>query len=131
MERAVNNRRLAADILHDVDLAAVGPPGGTDVVAQHPKRRPYALAVGNLQACFKSTVGLRELVSRQQPRGSVIPSYVVTAGISFFQRLYNQRAILDDGIRGAIRVGLKFVVTPAVTADVESPLCRVDCRAIR
>src|SRR5687768_5497761 len=32
MQRAVSDGRLAADVLHDVDLAALGPPNRIDVV---------------------------------------------------------------------------------------------------
>src|ERR1051326_1649087 len=37
VDRAVDYRRLAPDVLHDVYLAASGPACGLDVVAEHPE----------------------------------------------------------------------------------------------
>jgi len=39
MKSAMNDRRLLADVFHDVDLAAGGPTGGSYVIAQASKMR--------------------------------------------------------------------------------------------
>ena len=40
MDRSVNDAWLAADVFHDVDLAAERPPDFAEVVAEHPEGRP-------------------------------------------------------------------------------------------
>ena len=66
VDRAVHRGRLAPDILHDVDLAAVGPSRGN--VAHHPERRPDPLPVRYLDARFEPAVSLREFALRLNPR---------------------------------------------------------------
>src|SRR5437764_15469124 len=68
---AVNQTRFFADIFHDVDLAAGGPAGFVDVVAQHPKCRPDALSARNLDAGLEAAVGLRKFAKCLQARRSV------------------------------------------------------------
>ena len=126
MDRAVNNRRFAADIFHDIDLTTGGPSRCADVVAQHPKSRPDSLTIRNLDTCFKPSVGLREFIPGEQSRRSIVAPYIVRPGKSFFQCLDHQRAVLKNGVGGATRVGLEFVVPPTVAADVKGPLGRIN-----
>src|ERR1700682_1420545 len=112
MESGMNNRRLFADVFHDVDLTAIGPAGCINVVAQHPKCRPDALTKGNLDARFKPSVGLRELIPGKQSRRSIVASYVIRTSEGFLERLDYQCATLEIGVGRAARVGLKFVVPP-------------------
>src|SRR5437660_10782285 len=77
MKSAMNNRRLLADIFHDVDLTAVGPMNSIDIVAQHPECRPDALAKRNLDPRFETAIGLAELGLREQSgRGIVATNFV-------------------------------------------------------
>lgn len=119
MQSAVSDRRFLTDIFHDVDLAAVRPASGVDVVTQHPKCRPDPLAVRDLDSRVKPSVGLAELVLSEQSCRTVIAGYVVRPGKGFFERFNYQPAILDIRVCSAARVGFQFVVTPAVAADVE------------
>ena len=48
VDGAVDGGGLFADVLHDVDLAALWPSGGGDVIAEHPEGGPDALACGDL-----------------------------------------------------------------------------------
>src|SRR6266403_3486042 len=77
MKGAVNYRRFFPDVFHDVDFAAIGPAGRIDIVAQQPKGRPEALTVRNLNSRLKPSVGLAELILREQSRRSVVARYVV------------------------------------------------------
>src|SRR5258708_36082767 len=58
VHRAVDGRRLAADVLHDVDLAAARPAGRVDVGAQHPEGGPQPLAARDLEAGLAAGGGL-------------------------------------------------------------------------
>src|SRR6266852_6108552 len=71
VKRAMHGAGLLADVLHDVDLAALGPSDGRDVVPQHPESGPHSLACGNLDARFKAAVGLAEESLCLKPGGSV------------------------------------------------------------
>src|SRR5437763_11987052 len=79
----MDHGRFPADIFHDVDLTTVGPMNLIDIVAQHPKRRPDALAVGNLNSRFEAAIGLAEFILRDQPCRCVVASYVVWSGKCF------------------------------------------------
>src|SRR5258706_9996721 len=131
MKSAVNDRRFLTDVFHDVDLAASGPSRGADVVAQHPKRRPDALAVGNLYSRLKTSVGLAELIPGQQSRRSVITSEAVGTGKSFFERLDCQHSAFEIRVCRAARIRLEFAVTPAVAAKIKGPLACINRRAVR
>src|ERR1041385_2474212 len=80
MKRSVDHRWFPADILHDVDLAAVGPMCCIDVIAQQPKCRPDTLAKRNPDSCFETAVGLAELVFREHSGRVLVASYIVSAG---------------------------------------------------
>ena len=73
---AVDDVRLLADVLHDVDLAACGPAHSGDVLPQQPERRPEALSIGNLDARLETAVGLVELVLGENSAGGVLGAQV-------------------------------------------------------
>ena len=60
VQAAVIDRGLTADVLEDVDLAALGPAHLTDVVAEQPECRPESLADRKLGPRLEATVGLSE-----------------------------------------------------------------------
>ena len=70
VDGAVHGVRLEADVLHDVDLAAVRPADLSDVLAQHPERRPHALAPRDLHPGLDVPVllasNLPEVLSRAE-----------------------------------------------------------------
>src|SRR6516165_8215060 len=51
--------RFLADILHDIDLAAIGP--SSRLVAHHPKSRPKPLPSADLDARLEAAVALGKL----------------------------------------------------------------------
>src|SRR5439155_21326441 len=55
---------LLAAVLHDVDLAAPGPAGGGDIIAQHPESGPQPLPTRYLNTGLDATV-----LPRAQPLG--------------------------------------------------------------
>src|ERR1043166_2869441 len=93
MKSAMNGRRFSADVLHDVDLTAVGPMNGFDIFTQHPKCRPDTLPEGDLDSRFEATVLLTEFLSGQQPGRCVVPGYFIGTGESFLQCSDDQGAI--------------------------------------
>src|SRR5579863_5761317 len=70
MHRCMYGSRLAADIFHDVDLAARRPTAGLVIVSQHPERRPDTLAVRDPDARFHQPVSKRKRALGLQPRRS-------------------------------------------------------------
>ena len=130
MKSAMNDRRLLADIFHDVDLAAVRPVSSIDVVTQHPKCRPDTLAVRNLNSRFKPSVSLAELILGEQSCRSVIASYVIRAGESFLNCFDYELATVLIRVYGSTRIGLEFVVAPAVAADIKGPFAGINRRAV-
>src|SRR5437016_9948661 len=122
MKSAMNDRRLLTDVLHDVDLAAIGPVRSVDVVTQHPKCRPNTLAVGNLNPRLKPSVGLAELILSKQSCRSVVATYAIRPGQGFLDRLDHQQATGAIRVCSAARVGFELVVTPAVAANIKGPL---------
>ncbi len=125
---AVHVAGLAADVLHDVDLAAGRPRVLADVVAEHPERRPDALPARHLDPRLELPVRLGELVRGQQPGGGVLAGAVVAlvAGRVLPPGGDHQVALaVVRGVAGAVRVVLQLVVAPAVAAGVVLPLGRV------
>src|SRR6185503_19413741 len=129
MKCAVNDRRFLTDILHDVDLATVGPVNNIYVVAQQPERWPNALAVGNPDTRFKSSKRLAEFVFGEQSGRSVLTSYFIRPNKRFFESFDYQSAVLKMRICSAIGVALKFVITPTVAANIKGPLAGTNRRA--
>ena len=113
VDGAVNDVGLFADIFHDVDLAALRPADGVDVVAEHPERRPDALALRDFDAGFEAAESLREEPLSFQARGSVFAGDVITAFVIFFARGDDEIAVFDVRVLGAVGVGLEFVDCPS------------------
>src|SRR5258706_9940985 len=130
MKGAVNYRRFFPDVFHDVDFAAIGPACRIYIVAQHPKGRPEALTVRNLNSRLKPSVGLAELILREQSRRSVITIEAIGTGKTFFERFDNQEPTFEIRVRSPARIGLKLVVAPAIPANIEGPLARINRGAV-
>ena len=129
----VERRRFLADVLHDVDLAVVGPPNGPVVVAHHPERRPDSLSLRDLDSRFDLSVLRIELVFRGELRGGV-GAWAVPAGVAQSVVLRGDGQVAVAGqcrVLPGIGVVLQFVVTPAwgavvsEAADVVPPLARI------
>src|SRR5205085_7616197 len=102
VHRAVDYRRLAPDVLHDVYLAAVGPARRLDVVAEHPEGRPHPLPVRNTDARLEAAVRLLELTLRLEARGGVL-ALAVPAAVLRRERLLGGG---DDEVAGPVRRGV-------------------------
>src|SRR5947207_4131329 len=126
MKSAMNNRRLLADIFHDVDLATLGPARCIDVRTQQPKCRPDALAIRNPNSCFKPSIGLAEFILSEQPGRSVVATNFVRAGESLLYRIGDQRTILKVRVCCAARTGLECAVAATVAPRLKGPLGRLN-----
>src|SRR5688572_29308256 len=122
MKCTVSNRRLLANVFHDVDLATIGPADGINVVSQHPKCGPDSLSERNSKARFKPPVHLRELLLGEESCRGLAARYVVGASVVFLYGRYNQDTFFQPCVNRSIRVGLKLVVAPTPTADIKGPL---------
>ena len=69
--------RVAADELHNVDLARLRPAHLGDVVAERPEGRPKARAAGQLDPRLNPAVPELELVLGEQARRAVLARAVV------------------------------------------------------
>ena len=100
-----------------------GQPTRADVVAEHPERRPDALARRHLDARLEAAVRLRELAA-----GVDAARRVVAAADSDSARATISRLPWPStrDVVGAVGVVLELVVAPAVAAGVEAPLAAVD-----
>jgi hypothetical protein len=128
---AVNGAGLLANIFHDVDLAALRPADSADVVAEHPERGPDALPFGNFDARFETAESLREETLCFQPRGRVFAGDVIGALVVFFAGGDDEIAVFDARVLRAVRVGLEFVIAPAVAAEVVGPFFGIGGGAVR
>src|SRR5260370_2353692 len=122
MHGAMNDRRLLADIFHNVNLAAQGPSHRADIVTQHPESRPQTLAVGDFDSSFKAPIGLPKRSLRFQPCRSVITRNTIGSRKGFVKRLDNQIAVLQSYILHATGVGLQLIVAPAFPSNIVGPL---------
>src|ERR1700704_5017159 len=104
MKSAVHDRRFLPDVFHDVDLAAIGPACGIDIVAQHPKGRPQALTVRYLESCFKSSIGLAELIPGEQSGRSVVALLPIKTGESFLESFDYQHPTFEIRVCSPIRI---------------------------
>src|SRR5215471_18396512 len=73
--------RFLADILHDIDLAAVGP--SSRFVAHHPKSRPKPLPRWDLDARLEAAVALGKLAFGVDACRSVTTGDVIGPDITF------------------------------------------------
>src|SRR5215831_20972678 len=94
MHAAMNERRLASDILHDVNLTTHRPSHRPDTGAKQPKGRPYSLTKGNLDSGLEFPILLREFSRRFQSSRGVITGNTVRAGEGFPPRGNDQVTIL-------------------------------------
>ncbi len=123
--------RFAADVFHDVDLAARRPADFVDVVAEHPERGPDSLSIGNFDAGFEASVGLIEFALRVQARGGVVASHAVGASVGFLERDHFQIAVLDVQVLRTGGVVLQFLVASAFAVDLNLPFSWIGWGAIR
>src|SRR4029077_15995869 len=79
VHRPVHDARLLADVFHDIDLAALRPTDGVDVVSKHPERGPKSLPARNANARLEATVRLREETRRLDARRRVATAPVPAA----------------------------------------------------
>ncbi len=113
-----------ADVLHDVNLAAVGPSGTRIIRAEHPECGPDALAFGDLHARLDATVGPRLLAQRlDASRG------VVVGAVSFFLGGDDEIAVAVHGrVVGRVGVVFELAVAKAIAARVKHPFGGIDGR---
>src|SRR5688500_5921297 len=119
MNRSMHRVRLAANVLHHVDLAAPWPANGVDVGAEHPERRPEALSARDANASLEATVGRLKSAFGDQPRRGV-STCPVPAAVGRIVRLGPRRddeaaSSVERGVRGAGRIILPLLVAPALT----------------
>ena len=132
VQASVHRRGLAADVLHDVDLAAGRPAHGRDVGSEQPERGPDPLAVRDLHAPFEAPVGVREKPLRLQARRRVGPLEAVRTREGLAVRDDHQVAVaVERGVGGPIGVRLELLVAPAAAADVERPPAAIDAGSRR
>src|SRR5262249_5819858 len=113
VDGAVHGAGLLADVLHRVDLAAGGPADAADVAAQHPERRPHALAVRDLDAGLEVAVLLGEAARGVEPGRGVLAGAVPAAvvGRVLLAGGDDQVAVaVQGGVAGAVGVVLELVV---------------------
>ncbi len=130
VDRAVDGVGLEADVLHDVDLARVGPADAADVVAEHPERGPHALAARELHARLEVAVGLGEPARRVQPRRGVLAAAVpavVVRGVFLAGGDDEVARAVGRRVARAVRVHLALVVVDVVTR-LRHPLAAVHGR---
>src|SRR6266705_1739177 len=125
MDRAVHAAGLLADVLHDVDLAARGPPDVLAVLGKHPEGGPQALPARDLKARLYAAVPPPAHTFRLQSSRRV-----VTAAEPLTSSLDDQVAALYTRVLGAVGVELELAVPPAVAADLPHPSPGVEGRAV-
>jgi hypothetical protein len=115
VERPVQAIRLPAEVLHDVDLAAIRPADRADVGAQHPEGGPQPSTGRDLDPRLDPAVRQLESALRQESSGRVLARPVVALEAGF------RRAGGDHEIAGTVgcrvgrvvRIELELVVAPA------------------
>src|ERR1035438_10161075 len=117
VQAAVLDSWLLADVLHDVDLAAVGPTDSVDVRTHRPESRPDARPVRELDAGFDLAISGGELTFGLETARGVVTGFV-------FQSANHQMtlAVLMN-IFERVRVRLQFVISPtlAVVTEIIDP----------
>src|SRR5580693_7603654 len=126
----MNGAGFLADILHDVDLAALGPTHGGYVFAEHPERWPNPLSFRNLDSRLEAAIRLREEALRFDARGRVIARHSVGSGVVLLFRCDYQIPFLDVRVLWTVGVVLQLTIAPAVAADGVGPLFGVRRRAV-
>src|ERR1051326_579774 len=129
----MHGRGLAADVLHDVDLAAARPTDRGDVVAEHPERRPHTLSAGNANASLEPAVGLGEEPLRLDARRCVATDSV-PARIGRIRRLGNRSddemsTAIEADVLGTRRIELTLLIPPAAATGLPRPFRSIEGRA--
>src|SRR3954468_5989844 len=78
VEGGAGGRRLAALVLHDVDLTTLGPRSRRASLPEHPERRPKSLTRRQLDTRFDPTGRREHLAPRRDLRRRVLARSVVT-----------------------------------------------------
>src|SRR4051794_2398427 len=121
MHRAVHGCRLAADVLHDVDLASLWPADDVDVRSEHPERGPHALTARDLDACFELAIRAREQSRRADPSRRVETAPVpAIACIGRRRRTCGDHQVTRTVEHGVVVIGveLALLVAKAVAAEL-------------
>ena len=130
MDRVVDHSGIEPDMLHDVDLAALGPGHGL-IGREHPDRGPGAATAGQLRADLIEAIGPGPRSRADQPRRAIfLSAKVFQSGIGevLAARLDDQPALLDPRILGpGDGVILLLVVVPPlrVAVRIVAPVARV------
>lgn len=114
---SLNPTGIIAHVLHDIDLAVVGPTAVAvrPLRGQHPNRRPSAASGRQVRANFKTAVGSIAFAFGDHARRRVFAAVPV-----FAPRFDDELAAFHARIFGAPRdVVLQFLIAPAMTAAVE------------
>src|SRR5204863_896574 len=109
------------------------PADATDVVAQHPERRPHTLPARDLHAGLEVPVGLGESAGSVEPgRGELAPAVpaVEVARILPPGGDHQVALAVQRGVAGAVGVPLPLVVVDVV-AGLGEPAAAVDRTAGR
>src|SRR5712691_2538137 len=134
MQGSVVEFRLAAVVLHYVELARLRPPDLKDVGTNNPERRPHPQASRNLGTDLESSIGLAEVVARVEPSrryyAVAIPALIPT-GILVARHDDQVALTVKGGIGCATGVVLELAVTPARSPGLVIPLRRVRRRSGR
>src|SRR5436190_12231123 len=117
VHRTVYAAGFLADVLHDVDLAARGPAGGGNVVAQQPERGPQPLPARDLNPGLDATV-----LPRAEPLGLEPGRCVVPVPERLAAGRDDEVASVDMRVLGAVGVELQFGVAPAPAPGLPDPL---------
>src|SRR5207249_680699 len=125
MHRAVHAAGLLADVLHDVDLTACGPPDVLAGLGKHPEGGPQTLPAWDLKARLYAAVPPRAYTCRLQSSRRV-----VTVAEPLTSSLDDQVAALYTRVLGAVGIELELAVPPAVAANLPHQSPRVEGRAV-
>src|SRR5450830_307770 len=131
----MRDSRLASDVLHDVDLAALRPSDRIDVCAEHPEGGPESLPAWDADPCLEATVCLREQTLGLEPRRRVatssVPALVRRRRRLGARRDHEVAIAVQRNVFGARRVELPLLVAEAISAGICDPLRAVERRARR
>jgi len=121
VEGAVVDGGFAADVLHDVDFAALGPADAVNIFAEEPEGGPDSLPFGDLDAGLEAAIGLSEAGLGFEAGGGVGARDAIGTGEVFLASGDHQVAAPDLGVARACGVGFEFLIAPAVAAEVVGP----------
>src|SRR5439155_17245146 len=105
----------AADVLHDVDLARLGPADLVDVGPEHPECGPQAGALRDLDARLEAAVGRLETILGQQAGRGVLagPAIAREGAVGLVDRDLQVALAIGEDVARATGVVLQLVVAPA------------------